>query len=67
MPSVIPLLALSGSSLHRKCEAASWGTADQMSSRRDFLILTKDEEKSEFSATPICYAVIHSREVRRGI
>jgi hypothetical protein len=28
-------------SLHRKCAAAFWGTADQISSRRDFLSLTQ--------------------------
>jgi hypothetical protein len=33
-------VALSVNSLHRKCEAAFWGTADQISSRRDFLSLT---------------------------
>jgi hypothetical protein len=33
-------LALSVSSLHRKCETAFWGTADQISSRRNCLSLT---------------------------
>jgi hypothetical protein len=34
-----PFVAQTASSLHRKCEAAFWGTPGQISSRRDFLSL----------------------------